>query len=230
MSKHPEKPGITELRRIIAGSALALGLATGSAMAAPVLQIKSQAGQTLLGFDNGFLQALTAAGIEVDAIKPGKAKSKGRGISLPVTGGIVDLDGFVGQINHSGGIRLTAFGGDKVRLHNLSIVLFDGQPLIYGAVQLNGDLLGVRPLFVISLDENSDIYVQRNGKLITENLLLSLTQEASDLLNTELAFFQAPGEDIAGADGRAKLRNYKPDDDSEDSEELQELEESSCIE
>ncbi len=102
----------------------------------------------------------------------------------------------------------------KLKLHNLKMELFEGQLQVSGVAQVNGDISGRIPLFDIVISEDTDITTKSNGKLLTRKL--GLTQTASDLLNVELGFFVPAGEAVAMIGGKAKLRGYKSDDDSDD--------------
>ncbi len=85
------------MKRFIAGSVIVLGIASGNSSAAPVLQIKGSAGQSVLALNSAFSEALAMAGIENSAIKSAKLRSNGRRLRLPVSGGVIDLDGILGR-------------------------------------------------------------------------------------------------------------------------------------
>ncbi|MEE4144408.1 MAG: hypothetical protein V2I26_06375, partial [Halieaceae bacterium] len=181
------------MKKIVASSVVLLSVSSGHSIAAPVLQVKSQASESLLELKSSFLQALDSAGITTAPVGPAKKQSKTRNVRLPVSGGAFDLNGFIGEVNHAGGLRFAALDGTKVKLHNLSLESYEGKPRVTALVQINARLSGVVPLFDIAIFDNSTASLNSVGKVTTMQLGLALTQEASDLFNTELGLFLPAG-------------------------------------
>ena len=188
------------MKKFVAGSAVVLGLASASAMAGPVYQLKSNAGLGTLLLKTSFAEAIRMASLEADATHPAKILSREDApylkLRLPVSGGVVDLAGVFGEINHAGGFGFTALDGSNVQFHNLVLQASESAVQVSGMVEVDGNIVGRQVLFDVMTD-SSDFKVKRNGRLATGTIVLALTQEASDLLNTELGVFIPAGEEVA---------------------------------
>ncbi len=101
---------------ILAVSLTALGLV--AAPTAGAAKMKLGGGATTLKLKPAIASALGDAGVKVRPVKP--AAVKGGGVAFPITGGTVDSATARGQINHSGGLALSA-GGTKVKLTSFTV-------------------------------------------------------------------------------------------------------------
>ncbi len=135
------------MKKFFAGSLIAAGVAAANVTAAPTYQVKGLAGGSTMYFSELFMNALDSAGVEVDDVRPARLHPNGRFIRFPTGGGVLDLDGVIGEINHAGGLELTAPSGESVVLHNRTGVATGEQNMVTGIVEINGDISERLPLF-----------------------------------------------------------------------------------
>ena len=109
-------------------------------------------GKTSVELLSSFLSALESLGVTPGAVGPGRIhKSDGTvWASFPITTGEVDLGSTAGEIDHAGGLSLSA-GSTKVDLTAFAIDISKSQPVITGLVEVNGSFVGRLPLFDLSL-------------------------------------------------------------------------------
>jgi hypothetical protein len=104
----------TSLRAVAVATALALILVLPAAASAdPVAK-----GRTHLELSRKLLTALK--GDDVRLSKLGQGKAQGRVVSLPVSGGLVDLGSGSGSVDHEGGFKFSR-GGRVVKLTGLTL-------------------------------------------------------------------------------------------------------------
>ncbi len=127
-------------------------------MAAPLAAVAAPtdttfAGETVVALADSFLAALSSLGVAPGAIGPGRIEAyKGTTYAaFPITTGQIDLGKVEGEIDHSGGLSLTA-GSTVVELTSFAIDLYSGaKPVLTGLVTVDGSFVGRIPLFDLSL-------------------------------------------------------------------------------
>lgn len=134
-------------------------------------------GSTTVALDPTAAGALQSLGIEVAPVKPARAGSKG--ISFPITFGVVDSESLAGQIRHSGGLRFTQ-GDTTVYLTRYFIDIDDSPSLsgLVGAAPYTGDRADLFALDLSNLEVKAG---KRHVKL--SGVTLKLTAGAADALN-----------------------------------------------
>ncbi len=204
------------MKALVAGTLVALNLATAEVSAEPTFQIKYQAGGSTLYFSNLFVSSMAGADVEASAKDPGKMVPNHDWLRIPVTGGVIDLDGTYGEIDLSGGLVLESGLGTLV-LHNLTIEALGDDKLVTAVVEIDGVVSTRVALFEIDLEE-SEVGVDKNGKLVIRKLKLLLTEEGQALFSDVLGLEMLPGDKVAVMDAVGKLDGYtgKDNDDSDD--------------
>lgn len=133
---------------IVSLSLLALPVASN---AAPTKN--TVAGETVVALAGSFLSALQSLGVKPGAIGRGELEER-RGTVyaiFPIISGAVDLGTVHGEIDHAGGLSLTA-GSTRVDLTDFDIDLYaTGTPVLTGLVTADGNFVGRIPLFNLSL-------------------------------------------------------------------------------
>ena len=204
------------MKKLFAGSLIALGVASANVSAAPTVQVKGLAGGTTLYFSNFLLGALDSAGVSVDDVHPAKLNPSKPRIRFPIGGGVLDLDGALGEIDHAGGLRLQNQEGKSVTLHNFTIEAQAGDVFVSGVVEIDGDIVGRERLFVIDHDED-DVDVDEDGKIRLRKLSLLVTAETVavlEMLGVTLTENNKAGTasslSTAGVRGISWLMKYPP--------------------
>ncbi|HMZ80736.1 MAG TPA: hypothetical protein PLL06_13620 [Acidobacteriota bacterium] len=138
-------------------------------------------GKTSVTLSTDFVGALTTLGVAPDRVSPAKLK---RGIaSFPIPSGALDLSTAKGEIDHTGGLTLTA-GSTRVQLLNFVIDTTGTTPVLTGLVVVNGTLLGRLPLFDLALPALTlPIQPGANGRVTIGNVGVTLTETAAGALN-----------------------------------------------
>jgi hypothetical protein len=159
-------------------------------------QLELAGGATTLALDAGAAGALQSLGVAASPIDP--ATASGAGLRFPVSGGRLAVDGFAGEVRHSGGIRL-AKGGTAVDLTDFAIRVDD-------APDLTANVGGQR-VSILSLDL-SGLEARTSGRrVVLSGVRASLTREAADALNAAFAttaFAEGLVLGTATVDGRAR--------------------------
>jgi hypothetical protein len=204
--KSQEKTRIRQLRHVavsvlVAGSLFTLPLTPVAAAPTEIIQI----GLTTVRLAPEFLQALDDLKVNPRALSPGLllVDSQGAQAVFPVTTGAVDLGTVQAEIDHAGGLALTA-GETHVKLSSFIIDLAGSRPVLTGLVVVNDDLVARLPLFDLSLETAQ---VGRDNDVLTvENVKVILSEEAAGALN-QVFNVQAltPGIPIGHANVRAIL-------------------------
>jgi hypothetical protein len=140
-------------------------------------------GRTTVSLAPAFLAALEELHVTPGIVSPGQLYSGGGATlaAFPITTGSVDLaDGSL-EVDHAGGLSLTA-GSTTVELTAFAIeVSPNTQAMLTGLVSVNGKLIGRLPLFDLSLAKaqisNSNNFVN------IANVNLTLDEKASAALS-----------------------------------------------
>lgn len=105
-------------------------------------------GRTSVNLSSDFLGALSSLRVSAAAVGAGSLRS---GVaSFPITAGALDLANAKGEIDHAGGLSLTA-GNTTVQLISFKIDTTGDSPVLTGLVIVNGDVVGRLPLFDLQL-------------------------------------------------------------------------------
>lgn len=180
---------MTLIRPLLVPFALcaAIALASGSAAAAPTVATVNGSTEVVLSAD--FVGALTTLGVAPSPAAPGRISAAGIA-TFPIAGGEIDADSLRGEINHNGGINLTA-GELVVSLSSFVIDTTGETPVLTGLVKANGSVVGRIALFDLTLTAAPTIgpapgisnLQAFDGRLALGGVGATLTAEAAAALN-----------------------------------------------
>jgi hypothetical protein len=171
--RRSRRPGVAT------AAALALILAATQAGMASTTTLNN--GRTSVALSTEFLGALTALGVAPGVIKPGKLR--GTTLTFPVPAGAVDLSTAKGEVQHTGGLTLTA-GGTVVQLLNFTVDTTTARPVLTGVVTVNGALVGRLPLFDLALPQLTLPLEPSRNEVTIPNVGVTLSAEAAAALNS----------------------------------------------
>jgi hypothetical protein len=134
-------------------------------------------GATTVALDAGAAGALDSLGISV--APSGNAYANSKGISFPISFGVVDSKSLAGQIRHSGGLKLTK--GDTTVYLSRYFIDIDDTPSLSGLVGAANNTGDRADLFSLDLTELKVDAGKRYIKL--SGVTLKLTADAADALN-----------------------------------------------
>jgi hypothetical protein len=159
---------------------VALALASGSAMAQNTKIF--QFGETRVKLSSGFLDALQALKVTPGVIAP--THLSGTDVNFPIIGGAIDLDTALGNIEHSGGLTLTA-GKKVLGIQNFIIDTTGKTPVITGLAVLNGAVVARITLFDIVLPSNFKLPIKLNYGCVlhVSGVTVNLDGGAAGILN-----------------------------------------------
>jgi hypothetical protein len=170
------------IKHVLSGLALSglLAFSSFSATAAP--SEATSGGATAVLLAPSFLTALNSLGVAPGSIEPGRIVSRKAGVFavFPITAGEIDLGTVKGEIDHAGGLSLSA-GKTKVELTSFLIDLTGATPVLTGLVIVNDNLVGRLALFDLSLVSSSVSAKERTLKV--NNVAVTLTDGAAQALN-----------------------------------------------
>jgi hypothetical protein len=164
---------------VFLGSA-AMVLATGyGAFAAPTADFVG--GKTAVTLSGDFVGALTALKVTPGTVGSGRLRN---GVaSFPITSGAGDLGTVKLEVNHRGGLSLTA-GKTVVELTDYSITNLAGKPVLTGLVKANDSLVGRIPLFDLALSGGPKAEkVHGLTQVSLSGVKVTLSKGAADALN-----------------------------------------------
>lgn len=143
--------------------------------------VEVAAGRTSVKLSSALLNALGQLRVEADANRPGRLR---RGVaSFFITGGAVDASNARGEIEHRGGLTLTA-GDTRVDLLEF-VIDTKTVPMLTGLAVVNGTLIDRIPLFDLVLPPGFSVPLEpRFGFLLQlDDIDLLLTADAAAALN-----------------------------------------------
>ena len=166
--------------RLTVSMLLLTSLLSIAALGAPSILLVD--GKTSVVLSNEFIGALGTLQVTPGAIGAGTLRS---GVaSFPVTGGALDLANAKGEINHSGGLSLSA-GTTRVQLLSFNIDTTGTTPVLTGLVTVNGDVVGRLPLFTLTLPTLTlPLQPGAFGTLFVPGVQVRLSGEAATALNS----------------------------------------------
>ena len=145
------------VKKLVAPLALMTILALASVSAGAQNTRIVEFGITSVNLSSGFLQALQTLKVKPGVIAP--TRLSGTMVNFPVIGGAFDLDTALGNIEHSGGLTLTA-SGTVLGIQNFTIDTTGKTPEITGLAVLNGAVVGRITLFDLVLPSGFKLPVQ----------------------------------------------------------------------
>jgi hypothetical protein len=139
-------------------------------------------GETTVQLGSSFVSALTSLHVVPGAVGPGRIYEL-RGATyaaFPITTGAIDIRATRLEVDHSGGLSLTA--GDTVVTLSAFIIQADpkAESVLTGIVTVNGTLVGRIPLFDLSIGK-AKVWVQNRFTDI-DNVTLKLSATAAEAL------------------------------------------------
>lgn len=170
------------------GTAKVTTYVKSSLNAARALRLAPQGG-TAVALDAGTAGTLQALGVAVAPAGRAKVNAFGR-VVFPISGGHLMSGSLAGDIDHVGGLELTA-GATTVGLWYFEINTETG--LLEGSVYVNGTRVARAPLFKLGLGNLETVVTNKDLRL--SEVGLSLTAQAAGLLNQTFGV-QAFAEDL----------------------------------
>ena len=124
------------MKKLLLCAVAALSLVSGALLAAPVVQIKG--GMTTLILNEDTLGLLENC--DVQRIKPAVQRSDGTRWRFMVSGGVLDQETYVGELEHSGGVLISCGEeqGEIASIQNLRAEYIEGE-LVLTAVVVVGE-------------------------------------------------------------------------------------------
>ena len=170
------------INNALAGVAISGLLALNAAPAAAAPTAPAIGGATSVELAPSFLGALASLKVSPAAIAPGRIATRSKGVfaAFPITTGEIDLGTLKAEIDHAGGLSLTA-GSTQVQLTSFIIDLAGTTPVLTGLVTVNGGLLGRVPLFDLDLGHSTAGAKEELVKVT--NVAVTLTDTAAGALN-----------------------------------------------
>jgi hypothetical protein len=193
------------IKHVLTGLAFSglLAFSSVSAIAAPTET--TSRGDTTVLLAPSFLSALTSLSVAPGPVEPARIASRKAGVFafFPISAGEVDLGTVKGEIDHVGGLTLTA-GKTKVELTTFIIDLNAATPVLTGLVIVNDNLVGRLPLFDLNLTASG--VSAKNKQLKVTNVNVTLTDDAAKALNGVFKISAlAKGLPVGTATVRARL-------------------------
>lgn len=218
------------MKKLLLCALAALTLVAGSSLAAPVVQIKG--GMTTLILNEDTLGLLENC--DVQRIKPAVQRPDGTRWRFMVSGGVLDQETYVGELEHSGGVLISCGEeqGEIASIQNLRAEYIEGELVLTAVVVIGEEPLQRLPLFAPGGD-SLESSVSNGGVIRLAGIELSLTQVAADFLNSLLVTTQFSEQTVIGeaiarikvlpsasrGNGNGSNKNKNNDDDNEEEEE-----------
>ena len=161
--------------------AIALAFSALPVLAAPTAV--PEGGKTSVTLSPVFLQALATLKVAPAATAPGRLVARQGAVvaSFPITTGAIDAGTLVAEVDHVGGLSLTA-GSTVVKLSAFLINLpGSGTPTLTGLVTANGSLVGRLPLFDLAVSSKG--VSAGEGRIRVSGVGVTLDAAAAQALN-----------------------------------------------
>lgn len=168
---------LTAIALMLVPGALASKKGAEPPAAAPAVDLLLARGATTVSLDPGTAGALESLGVAVSPVRPATAGK--RGISFPITFGVVDGTTLAGQIRHSGGLK--AVQGDTSVYLTRYFIDLDDTPSLTGLVGTAPNTGTRVELFDLDLSALEVIPSKRHITL--KGVALTLTDDAAAALN-----------------------------------------------
>ena len=191
-------------------SCFAVVAAGAMALAAPAIGVAAPTDVTDHGITSvtlapSFLSALESLGVTPGAMVPGRVfhRHGGAVAAFPITAGAIDLGAVKGEIDHAGGLSLTA-GADRVELTAFAIEVYpNAAPVLTGLVTVDGSFVGRLPLFDLSLANAS--VSKHEERLAIKNVGITLDAAAAAALGNVFHTNVPAGLAVGTAEVRTSL-------------------------
>lgn len=137
-------------------------------------------GETSVTFSSDLIDALGSLNVNVQGFG---GTTIDNGIAeFPITGGAADVDSVKVDIQHNGGLTLSA-GSTIVNLTDFEITNLGDSAILTGLVILNGNLITRSPLFDLTVGGVNSSIVDNHPALSLDNVTVSLSSAAATTLN-----------------------------------------------
>jgi hypothetical protein len=186
--------------KLLTGLALAALAGAPAAEAAPKKGTKVHKGTTTLALDATTAQALTAAGITVQAAKPATL-TDGK-VAFRVTNGWADPKGHTADVKHVGGITLVK-GTTTVTLRNPRLRIAKDASTLTAQV-------GEQRVEVAKLDTSAATVAVARRSFSFTGVKATLTKAAADALNAAFGTALAEGAPLGELSSASTPRKAKP--------------------
>ena len=188
--------------KALVGSLITLSTLASAAWSAPTVQVKS--GQTIFILQDQVAEALEVC--DLQRVKPAVVKPQDNQVRLAITGGVLDQETLSGEVNHSGGLSLSCFGGiSTVSLQNFRLDAAGDAWQISAVVAIDGDMQQRMP--VLMPVGEPDLQLSSSGLVRLRNLEVTLSQDIVDVLLGELGLAAGTTDVIGVVSSRVKLRS-----------------------
>jgi len=190
---------------------LAALASTGAiSLAAPAITVAAPTDATDHGITSvtlapSFLSALESLGVKPGAVAPGRVVHRhGNTVAaFPITAGAIDLGAVKGEIDHAGGLSLSA-GTNQVELTGFAIEVYpNAASVLTGLVTVDGSFVGRLPLFDLSLANAA--LSKHEERLAIQDVAISLDPAAATALSNVFHASVPAGLPIGTATVRASL-------------------------
>lgn len=168
-----------------------MAMAAACLLAAPLVTSAAPTNVTDRGITSvklapSFLSALGSLGGKPGTVEPGRLVAR-NGDTLavfPITDGALDLGTVKGEVDHAGGLSLTA-GKTEVDLTAFAIEIYpNATPVLTGLVTVDGHFVGRLPLFDLSLSHAS--VAKYDDRLVVKEVGVALNPAAAAALSKVL--------------------------------------------
>ncbi len=145
--------------------------------------VVTSSGQTSVKLSTEFLDALKTLDVTPGVLNPTTLVNGT--VTFPITGGAIDAKNAAGQINHSGGLTLTA-GSTTLAIESFTIDTTGSAPVITGIAVLNGALVGRITLFDLKFPSGFKTPIHPIGGVFVNlaNVAVTLDAGAAKTLNS----------------------------------------------
>jgi hypothetical protein len=160
---------------------VSLALASSSAFAQKTVNV--WLGSTDVALSSTFLGALKSLDVAPGVIFP--TDLIGTTVNFPIGSGAIDLDTAKANLDHQGGLTLTA-GKTTVAIQDFIIDTTGSAPVITGLAVVNGALVGRITLFDLTLPKgfSTPIHLVANTFLKLSGITVTLDASAASTLNS----------------------------------------------
>jgi hypothetical protein len=163
--------------------ALAIALTLASTTTFAQTTVTALLGSTNVALSSTFLNALSSLKVTPGVVYP--TILLGTTVNFPIGSGALDLTSAKGNLDHQGGLTLTA-GKTTVAIQDFLIDTTASTPVITGLAIVNGELVGRITLFDLAFPSNfkKPIKLVDNVFLNLSSITVTLDGEAASTLNS----------------------------------------------
>jgi hypothetical protein len=164
---------------------LLVTLALASSLAFSQNTVTAISGSTNVALSASFLSALQSLDVTAGVVYPTVISSSAIA-NFPVSSGAIDLDTSLGNIDHQGGLTLSA-GKTTVAIQDFIIDTTGKTPVITGLAIANGTLVGRITLFDLAFPKSFSLPIKLTDKelIYLTSIGVTLDASAASTLNAE---------------------------------------------